>query len=217
MKYYSISNSADINVIGKTYPQSQQSIHHFSSRVLYTFYWNPNLIVPKDYIFPYPILDKRAILTDLISHSGLSIFLLLVSEKLKNILEEHSNDNDFYFFETIIKTNNGDKKYWGLIPLFSRDELINFESSVISRKYESNAEAELLNITDLTDYKETTNKEFGISVINIEKVLINNPIHKNFFALRYLKNGYSSGFIVSEHLKNIILNSQCTGLVFDEL
>lgn len=214
MKYYSISNSADINVIGKTYPQSQESIHHFPKNILSTFYWNPNLLIPKDYLFPSPILDKRAKQTDLISHCDLSIFLLLVSEKLKKILVDHATENDFYFFEALLKTKDGDKKFWGIMPLVSRDEFIDFERSVISRKLHGNAEPELLHITSLTEYSETVKKEYGNSVLKIEKAIINNRKQLNFFAIMNLKNSYINGFIVSDHLKKIIQGFNCTGIDF---
>lgn len=214
MKYFGLTNSVILNEIGKTYPQSQESIHYSERDGMYYFIWNPKMKIPDDFKYPVPILDKRATTTDLISHSGFSSFSLLVSERLKNLLFANCSSDDFHFFETTLKTKKGDLKYWGINPIVSKDECIDFEKSTFLFKDGETYATRIIKIKNEIEYRELIEKEWGINHIKIDNLKINETVNVDFFCI----NGVSDfkGFIVSEKLKQIITELNFSGISFIE-
>jgi hypothetical protein len=213
MKYYSINYSTG-KEIGRTFPQSERSIHHSSDEILLPYLWKKNSEIPENIIFPVPILVNSAKITDLISHSGFYSFSLLISQKLKSLLLENSIISDLFQFETIVKTKNGDLKYWGIVPLYSRDEFIDFSNTIIQLQKVDLSEKYIVPVKNFEEYKAFLKKELGINYIKILKISFNEVEKPDFFCINHIN--LSNGFIVSENLKNKILDSKFTGITFDE-
>lgn len=213
MKYYSIKYSTT-KEIGGTFPQSIRSIHYSPEESIYRNLWNPDAIIPKKFVYPTPILENSAKLTDLLSHSGFYSFSLLVSEKLKDILIMYSLREDLFNFETTVINKNGEFKYWALGPLISRDEYIDFENSIIQVQKGDLSETISISVKNIEEYKELLEKEFGVNYIKISKISFNQTNKPDFFSIRHMYD--AKNYIVSEKLRQIILDSKFTGITFEE-
>lgn len=216
--FYSINHSLNIKIVGK----------FFQSEDIYWNYGNidnPNLLnniyfkkVEFDPIVPIPILHKKSKITDLISCVNATCSgQLIISNKLKNILEKQNN-NGFQFFKTqLIQNGNYINDFFVLNIWNTNMEYINFTKSLIY--YEKQREdfmisyktdiilLNITNVSELMKYIEIAN--IKAETISIEKLKILDDINDNFFMIKHPVK-----FIVSEKLKQEIEDASCTGIEF---
>lgn len=221
MSFYSIQNSLNRKVLG-SYPQVKNI--HYNCDV-----WDePNFIehihnrkIDFKPIIANAILKPKSIHTDLISTLSAIGFSgkLLVSEKLKKILEKNRKTGLQFFRSPLIQHNNFIMDYWILNMFEFNNEYIDTSKSVIIHNKKSNDyKTSFITVKNKVSYdnfqlfeddyteKWTNNEE----LILIEKLNLNTDnILENFFQLKY-----GTKYVVSEKLKKEIEDEGCTGIEF---
>lgn len=222
MKYYQIKHSLQKKDFGNSYPQSQDSINNTDvllweePRHINNWFGKKINFEP---ILSYPILNKKARVTDLIN-SVIYSSSLVISSKLKSILEKYTEEGVQYFKNTILHNDKEYTDYWLLHPYQFNHEYIDFQNSIIDYKkkaddykvsYKTNLILLSVNtISEFEEYLEMARKK--LEVITIQKLFLKEDIiNKDFFVLRYAFGGM---FFVSEKLKQEIENAGCTGIEF---
>ena len=219
--YYSIQHSINTKIVGK-FMQSEFMAYNYeyvdNPKFLNNIYFEKINFTP---ITPKPILHKKAKLTDLISNvnSGGNLHLIL-SEKLKNIIEKYNNDR-LQFFETkLIQNDKEYVNYYSLNMFASNFENIDFKNSETfyykqKPDYEVSFKREkiLLDIENQIDFFEYVNDaKVKAEILCIEKLCLIKNIEVDFFMLRYVEGGVK--YIVSKKLKQEIEDTGCTGIEF---
>ena len=194
MGFYSISNSGNNKIVGH-YNQVINAIHHCD------IWENPKFIdrinfekINFEPITSNAILEKKAKLTDLINASSIGFSQkLLISEKLKEILEKNSIDKCQFFQSPVIYKNEKIESYFITLPFVFNMEYINFSDSIINvrvKKLEGGTEKKVLKINSLVEFMKLQNfhkeKEEIISINNIN---IYDNIDDDFFMLQYVEGG----------------------------
>ncbi len=169
-----------------------------------------------------PILYAKAKKTDLIQEGGQLSGKIVISTKLKNLLQK----NDYgmqYFQNSIIHNEIEDNTYWVVSPYQTLDENIDFlNSCIIYEKkkddFEISYQVEKVNIiiNSFTEYKSKLKEVISNDeIMYIEKAeLLENSIEVDFFSLKHLIGG---NFYVSEKLKQEIEVAGCTGIEFQPI
>jgi|LakMenE01Jun11ns_1017448.scaffolds.fasta_scaffold9944873_3 hypothetical protein len=165
-----------------------------------------------------PILYAKAKKTDLIQEGGQLSGKIVISTKLKNLLQK----NDYgvqYFQNSIIHNEIEDNTYWSVSPYQILDEYIDFRNSIIihRKKKEGGGTTPIeLIINSFTEYKSKLKEVISNDeIMYIEKAeLLENSIKVDFFPLKHLIGG---NFYVSEKLKQDIEDSGCTGIEFQPI
>lgn len=217
MKFYSIRNSLNNLVVGN-YNQVVNAHHNCDV-------WKDSKFIDKidfvkisfEPVTSNAILEKKAKLTDLINASCIGFGLrLLISDKLKKILDKRLIDNCQFFNAPVIFKNEMIDNYWISHPYMFSMELIDFSKCIISvreKKLGGGTDKKLLIINSLSEFTKILNfykeKEEIVSINNI-KLYDNTDDH--FFIIRYVEGGIA--YIVSEELKKEIENTGCTGIEF---
>nr|WP_314839376.1 DUF1629 domain-containing protein [uncultured Flavobacterium sp.] len=217
MNYYIIQESGNLKIIGK-YPQVQ-TIHN-NCHV-----WDePKFVehihhekVDFEPITSNAILHKKSKQTDLINVNGAMGFSgkLLISGKLKTILENNRKSGMQFFKAPIIQNDILINDYWLLNMYEFSNEFVDFNKSTIYyRKYNPN-EIEDFNIIhkkSLEDFNgqikiNTMFDEFYLYSISIKPNIID-----DFFQLNFTQK-----YVVSEKLKKEIEDADCTGIEFQPI
>lgn len=215
MTYYSIQHSLDVSIMGH-YPQVKEVLYHCDI-------WNDPRFIGK---FPFqeikippiianPILHPKSELTDLIYlwDVGFS-FTLLVSSKLKNILEEQRKSGVQYIQCSVFQNGIEYQDYW-LLNMFETDnDFIEFSKSKISVDEQKvgggTIKKEVIGINSLHDFDKLIEKHREkMEVVNIDNPSLKPSITSNFFLLKYPVK-----YVVSGSLKNQIESAGCTGIEF---
>lgn len=217
MKYYIIRESLDLKVVGK-YPQSIDAKHNCHVWDEPKFIEHQELKpINFDPIISNAILHKKAKITDLISPPGMGFTRkLLISGKIKSIIQKNVNDKDVQFFNSpVFYENNIINDYWILYCTKPSPEFIDVTKSTIKirkRKLEGGTFLEEIFFENYPIF------EFYLFENNLEGKLFFSNIHfldnveNNFFALRYVEGGIQ--YFASEKLKQEIEESGCTGIEF---
>ena len=220
MGFYSITNSGNNKIVGH-YNQVVNAIHHCdiwkNSKFIDRINFEKINFKP---ITSDAILEKKAKLTDLINANCTGFSQkLLVSEKLKEILEKNSINKCQFFQSSIIYKNEKVESYFITHPFVFSMEYINFCNSIISvriKKLEGGTEKKLLKINSLIDFMKLQNfyKERE-EIVSINNVNIYDNIDDEFFMLQYVEGGIK--YVVSDKLKKEIEDSGCTGIEFQPI
>lgn len=185
---------------------------------------NPKLLnniyfqkVDFDPIVPIPILHKKAKITDLISNvnAGGSLHLI-ISKKLKIIIEKHRTKGLQFFKTSIIKENIEYDNYFAMNMYESNMEFVDFEKSNVNirvRKKEGGTELIKIQVNTLEEFLSTVNfhKE-KMEIVTIDNIFLNNQVNEDLFMLKNSVN-----IIVSEKLKQEIEDAGCTGIEFQPI
>ena len=215
MTFYEITHSGNKNIIGH-YPQVKSIINKCNvweeSKFIGNFNFEKIDFKP---IVSNPVLYKSSKLTDLIQVVGFGFhYKLLLSNKLKNILEQHYN-NEIQFFQTdVIHNKIFYKNYYLLNIIKSNMELIDFKKSYIIGKKKSSIgkfSIEELKIESLKKFTDEINKNYYYQVV-VEKIALKNSVNYDFFVLKNVSGGVK--FVVSSKLKKVIEFEKCTGIEF---
>ena len=221
-KYYRLHQSISSNIVGRKYPQVE--------RVFIPTTWDDKLFIqsyvgvkaPPNVLVPTGHLYKGAKLTDLISASSVGFVLnLVVSEKLKLVLEKYEMKDIQIIKTTIVDAGGTEYPYWIIHPSGSYLSSLNLEQSEVGY-YSDMRFTQLLRPITVSDYKDLK-KEVEYYYNNTNEVKGNLCIRKvafldnkvaDFFPLRPVQGGI--GFFVSNKLKDAIEKAGCTGIVFTE-
>lgn len=220
MNFYFIRNSIDDKIVGH-YNQAINAKHNCN------IWEDPKFIdridfikVDFDPITSNAILEKKAKLTDLINSTGVGFGLrLLISDKLKKLLEKYSINKCQFFESPVIYNNEKLENYWVTHPFTFKIDYVDFNKSQVSvriQKKEGGTEKNALKINSLDDFNKSNNfhRERN-EIVTIEKVFLKENINDDFFMLRFVEGGLR--YIVSEKLKKEIEHLNCTGIEFQPI
>jgi hypothetical protein len=219
MDFYRMLESSG-NDIGKTFPQSQTAIHKVNIEDI-KHIWNqkPYTLLADDVVVPEPILHPKAILTDLVSTVTISLGLL-VSERLKLIIEKLSSPSDIQFISINLHSKKTQHKYWVLRPLKFDMALIRYDASEIYKDSTLLGPFEKMHIKSFQEYLDALKiieKNFSHSRegLEITTLRFQEGISKNFLQIENVKGGI--GYFVSDNLKKQIESAGCTGISFEKV
>ena len=208
MKFYLLDYESGENV-GKTFPQSQEIVSNISINESNHLLKNQGKSTDDVYI-PDFLLHSKAKVTDLIS-SSICIYPI-ISNKLKNILENFINSNtEFLSMNLIVKQEK--LKYWILNIFKSNFRYIDFEKSTFEKINGLNNS--LINIYPKSDFEfiEMINNKKAFEGICIKRLFLKEGIEDQIFLMNRF-NGNS--YFISENLKKQIEAAKCTGIKFIE-
>ena len=209
MKFYELAYSAQEAEIGSTYPQSQTArelVKVTDSRHL----WTQEIgRLRDDIVLPQPVLHPDARLTDLISTT--STWRLILSGKLKSILEKYIYPESCQFLPMKIHHINKQYDYWMVNTIMFDMEVIDYQSSEIWVDGAGGTKLYKLNCLDQYDFQEKTGELVLPKRVSIKKAALTEKTDKQFIQLQYV---YGTGYFVSEKLKREIDDTGCTGMKF---
>lgn len=225
MCIYRIRNSLSPRIIGKTYPQVEKVI-------IPTTWDDPNYI--GNYIFEKPnenvlvpkaVLSSKSKLTDLISAASVGLTTnLLISDRLKILIENSKNSGIIFFKTTLIHPKiQNEIPYWILHSFDSAYEILDLQQSsfsLVNDEIAMNVKAPI-NFHSSEQirrrYKDIYDKAFRnppeSEYLIIDKIIFKEKAEIDFFSLRNILNG-GIGYYVSEDLKTEMEKEGCTGMVF---
>lgn len=219
MKYYRISDSVDLNVIGK-YPQIEDVKCDCDPIEDPLFIDNIGYkkinFTPKT---PIGILNKGAKLTDFLTSPSIGYTKkIIVSDEFKNVLCQFGDEN-FQFFKSEIEiTKNKKVYYWVLNPTNFNYNDIDFKNSEFFLIRDLFIKEEKLNVNSLEDFLTEKNRIEKLGFLyqfHIEKLFIEPKSKRDFIIVDNVKAGI--GYYVSENIKKEITKRNLTGLEFIEL
>jgi hypothetical protein len=181
---------------------------------------NPKLLnnmyfqkVDFDPIVPIPILHKKAKVTDLVSCvNATSAGQLIISKKLKNIIEKHRTKGLQFFKTSIIKEDIEYDDYFSLNMYETNNEFIDFsKTTIIYRKYNPKKmnETELIKVDSIVEFNSLIDNRNILDEISLNNICIKNDVSEDLFMIKY-----GVKHIVSESLKKEIEDAGCTGIEF---
>ena len=213
MQYYSINYSSDPSIVGSTFPQSQDA-HHSVNVDDPAHLWNH--FVGKSIgsaVLPELVFHPKAKLTDLVSSSTKNTRLVL-SKKLKDLLFYSIDGRMGEFMPITIWQRGTAIPYWIFNPLGYQFDIIDFEHSEIWL-LKSGREQSQQFFGDANSFQKMIEHTSYPEQIMIKLLKIKQNVHKDFFAINYLKKGLV--YYVSELLKEKIEHSGCTGIEFEQI
>ncbi|MDP5201330.1 imm11 family protein [Flavobacterium sp. DG2-3] len=164
-------------------------------------------------------LFKKSKVHDLILEGGPVANYLIVSEKLKELIEKYRNHGMQFFNISLIDAYQKHKNYWLLnMYEFSHtyidfgNSLIYYEKQNADFKISYKIEKTLLKVKNISEFMEYIEMaKIKLENIYIEKLCLKSEIPDDFFALKYV---FGSMYYVSEKLKKEIEDAGCTGIEF---
>ncbi|WP_343534873.1 DUF1629 domain-containing protein [Pedobacter sp.] len=216
MQYFSINEGLNTKEVG-TYPQVEEAEYicdvwdepRFIDRIAFSR-------VDFEPIVAKAILRKWAKPTDLISAGIIGFHLkLLISEKLKNILEAYRVSGMQFFRSPIIANGAELENYWVLNFHKVDMQFLDYQNSEIYVTEHVFNNLEKLDIATYEDFVKEKQKiedkryPYGI---RIERIKLTDSISEDFFVLLDVEGGVR--YVVSEVLKGEIEKNNCTGIEF---
>ncbi|MCF2488012.1 imm11 family protein [Dyadobacter sp. CY347] len=221
MKYYALTYSLNPKLCGP-FPQvedtsstgNENSIENFDLKFIAT-----------DVLVPQVSIYNRAKPTDIISGVSAEFMSnLLVSGKLKNILDKYSPEA-FQYFKTVVGHRGSVyDDYWFVHPTRESLESVDFfKSQVIKAPFFELQEGkgiteEVLSVIDADGFiqerarnqRDCTNLDEYIRIANL--ALLDSDETPQFLYLRFVEGAFA--YIVSETLKQQIIDAGCFGVEF---
>jgi hypothetical protein len=216
MNFFSISNSLNPKVLGH-YPQVKEIKQNCNV-------WNePKFIehinferVSFNPITANAVLYSSSKLTDLISISGMGFTRkLLLSGRLKKILERNSVGGLQFFQSNLIYKNEEINDYWILNSFDINMHFIDIQSSNFvwrKRKEVGGTYLAEVNFNSLDEFIRKIIDDNLEGKLYINKIKIHEGVTEDFFTLLNVEGGVK--YIVSEKLKQEIEDAGCTGIEF---
>ena len=207
MKYYQLNHSTDTVEVGMTFPQSQtarESLPIDHPQHL----WQQKAGILNNVALPEPVVHSDAKLSDLLSIT--STWRLVMSTKLKVILEKYIKEGQCQFLEMNVHYLSEEYQYWMLNPLQFNMEVIDFGASEIWLCGAGNTKMQKLEIKNIADFEKNSNAFQMPKRVSITSVSFDPDITPDFIQLR----NAPSMFYVSETLRNELIKEGCTGISF---
>jgi hypothetical protein len=211
MRFYELRHSTNPKEIGTTYPQSQTSRdaisiddprHLRQQRIGYM----------KDVYMPEPVVHPDAKLSDLLS--TVVTWRLVVSTKLKKVLERATMPEQCQFVEMKVHFLSDQFQYWVLNPLHYNMELVDFPASEIWLCGAGDVKIKQISFVDLKTFEEHNNTLSYPERLVIFRVKLTKNTQADFIQLRDVAG---ADYYVSEKLKQEIIGQECTGIKFVEV
>ena len=207
MKYYQLSHSIVTDEVGMTFPQSQTSreslpIDHPQHL------WQQKAGILNNVALPEPVVYPDAKLSDLLSTTA--TWRLVMSPKLKVILEKYIKEAQCQFLEMNVHYLSEEYQYWMLNPLQFNMEVIDFGASEIWLCGAGNTKMKKLEIKNIADFEKNSNAFQMPERVSITSVSFVPENTADFIQLR----NAPSMFYVSETLRNELIKEGCTGISF---
>ncbi len=209
MKYYQLSHSTVEEEVGITYPQSQTSRESLAIDHPQHL-WQQKAGILNNIALPEPVVHSDAKLSDLLSTT--STWRLVMSPKLKVILEKYIKEGQCQFLEMNVHYLSEEYEYWMLNPLQFNMEVIDFGASEICLCGAGNTKIRELAIKNLTDFEKSSHTFQMPERVSITSVSFVPNITPDFIQLC----NAPSMFYVSETLRNELIKEGCTGISFRE-
>lgn len=209
MKYYQLSHSTVEEEVGITYPQSQttrESLPIDHPQHL----WQQKAGILNNVALPEPVVHSDAKLSDLLSIT--STWRLVMSTKLKVILEKYIKEGQCQFLEMNVHYLSEEYQYWMLNPLQFNMEVIDFATSEIWLCGAGNTKIRELEINNIANFEISSHTFHMPERVSITSVSFVPEITPDFIQLR----NAPSMFYVSETLRNELIKEGCTGVSFKE-
>jgi hypothetical protein len=209
MKYYQLSHSTVTEEVGMTYPQSQtarESLPIDHPQHL----WQQKAGILKNVALPEPVVHPDAKLSDFLSTTA--TWRLVMSTKLKVILEKYIKEGQCQFLEMKVHYLSETYQYWMLNPLQFNIELIDFGASEIWLCGAGNTKIRKLEVNNITDFENTSHTFYMPERASITSISFVSEITADFIQLRNAPSMY----YVSETLRNELIKEGCTGISFKE-
>ena len=209
MKYYQLSHSTVSEEVGMTYPQSQTAreslpVNHPQHL------WQQKAGILQNVALPEPVVHPDAKLSDLLSTTA--TWRLVMSTKLKVILEKYIKEGQCQFLEMNVHYLSEVNQYWILNPLHFNMELIDFSNSEIWLCGAGNTKIRKLEVNNITDFENASNTFQMPERASITSISFVSDITADFIQLRNAPSMY----YVSETLRNELIKQGCTGISFKE-
>jgi hypothetical protein len=209
MKYYQLSHSTVTEEVGMTYPQSQTAreslpVNHPQHL------WQQKAGILQNVVLPEPVVHPDAKLSDLLSTTA--TWRLVMSTKLKVILEKYIKEGQCQFLEMNVHYLSEVNQYWILNPLHFNMELIDFSNSDIWLCGAGNTKIKKLEVNNITDFEKKSDTFNMPERVSITSVSFVPDITADFIQLRNAPSMY----YVSETLRIELIKQGCTGISFGD-
>jgi hypothetical protein len=165
----------------------------------------------KDVYMPEPIMHPDAKLSDLLS--TVVTWRLVVSTKLKKVLERATIPEQCQFMEMKVHFLSDQFQYWVLNPLHYNMELVDFPASEIWLCGAGDVKIKQIPFVDLKTFEEHSNALSYPERLVIFNVKLIENTQADFIQLRDVAG---ADYYVSEELKQEIIGQECTGIKFVE-
>ncbi len=215
MKYFAIENSLNDRIQGKI-PQVKEHIfncHVDDTNFIDNFNFNRIESIP---ILANVVLDPNALQTDLIESGGMgfSFGSIVVSEKLKKILDCYNIYGLQYFNTYIIQNNKKIDHYFQTHFYDFPFQYIDFKETIFllsDRDIHRNVIIKEIKFNNTKEFLNFTSKMNYPKMIEFKKISFISEMDLDYFFLRF--SNANKG-IISEKLKNEIENQYSTGIEF---
>lgn len=216
MNYYVIRPSLDKKVIGH-YPQVKEikdNCHVWDEpKFVEHLHFEKADFEP---ITSNAVLYSKSKITDLIDVVGMGFTKkLLISGKLKKIIQEYV-DNGVQFFQSgIYHKDNYIDDYWIMNVFNINMKAIDYKRSIIfktEKTFNKIGQLDIKNITEFLKNKKIIEEKGYPHGILIQEFKLKTNINSDFITLLNVEGGVK--YLVSEKLRNKIENSNCTGIEF---
>lgn len=209
MTFYSIKPASDTPETGPVFPQIEgmrpgydfkkpNSIHNLNFNGLPDF--QPDL--------DYFILDKKAKLTDVLS-SMISGFGFLISEKMKNILEQFRLPEHGFYPASIAVDNTKLNNYFWFLPIYKLSDHVDYAKTTLYSKDTFN-NVEKLDVNSAEDVVRLRPKIGYTKKIVSEKIYFKNGFKLNLDL--FMIGVFNFSIYLTEDLKSVLINEKITGI-----
>lgn len=210
MKFFEIHQSTAPEQVGMAIPQSQTArepvpVNH--PKHLWTQPFGPLV----DVYLPEPVLHPNTKPSDLLSTTA--TWRLVMSERLKTIIERNASPGLFEFLEMKVHFLDRTLSYWMLNPLEYNMEVVDFAKSTLWKCGAGNQQIEQIEVADLASFDKLRKDYTMPERLSITKLVLLKGLNTDYLQLR---NVPGAGYLVSERLKDAIEAAGCTGLRFIE-
>ncbi len=212
MKFYRIIDSFDKKIVGK-FPQFETGyfpVHANDPRLMLNVFFTK--VIENEVFAPVPKLVKRAKLTDFMPLTSTGN---IISDRLRRLIEETEPIGLQYISQKIIVQNEEIGGYW-LTNNYSFDySSIDFEQteiSIMKNIWDVESTLKVKNSKELQELFDQTKLPQSIKIF---RPYFMENYEKDFFALRYVYNGFS--FFCSERFRQKLEDEKITGIRFMEL
>ncbi|QLC67554.1 hypothetical protein LPB248_14950 [Flavobacterium sp. LPB0248] len=219
MKYYFIRHSLNKRILGH-YPQIKNIIHYYTTEEAPLFIdqfnfgkTNLNLIISNITLHP---TSKATDYIDVKGEIGF-LFKLLISGKLKSILEKNKTLGIQFFPCTVFKNNIEYTDYWVLNYYGINYQFLDFKNSAffVTTKFDKTNKLDIDNENNFIEKQKEIAKEGYPKGLLIDKIEIKKNNAEHFFIIQNTEDGIQ--YIASEKLKKEIEEANCTGIEFQPI
>lgn len=218
MNFFCLTESLDSKIVGK-YIQVEKAEYHCDvwdepKFIEHTQFEKINF----DPIVANAILSSKAKITDLISAVPMGFTLkLLISSKLRSVLENYRKTGLQFFKSDIIHKRKIISDYWILNAYEVDMQFVDYKKSEIVSIQSKPGGGTYLVVEDINTFEEFNKRQNEVKDLYfgrtyIKKIHLIENVNEDFFVLLHVEG--AAKYIVSEKLKNEIESAGCTGIEF---